>query len=136
MEAPRAAHEERWDAMKEHIRSGHNVNGQYLGGTVLQHAVLSRNVDAAQFLLDNGATVNEKTDVLEFPILLALKKGDYDMIKLLLERGAKTTGFQEHHFDNVLQFVYQLSTKSNITERIIDLLRQYVQQESAVNRTL
>ena len=57
-------------------------------GVALVRAILSTHDDVFELLLKHGAIIDEE-DRGKPPLLIAVEKGDADMVKLLLEHGAK-----------------------------------------------
>lgn len=79
--------------VKKLVRDGANVNTQseagWVGETPLYSAVCSHTKDIVEFLLDNGARVNEIGEYSKATVLhLAAIISSADMLKLLLEKGA------------------------------------------------
>ncbi len=59
------------------------------GQSLLLHAVLSNASDSANFLLENGFDVNEADHNGYTPLHGAAEKGNVEMVRLLLEKGAR-----------------------------------------------
>jgi ankyrin repeat protein len=63
----------------------------YYLGTALITACAEHHYDVAEFLIAQGANINSKNAESETPLRACSAIGDYDMIKLLLENGARPT---------------------------------------------
>ncbi|KAH7007352.1 ankyrin repeat-containing domain protein [Ilyonectria destructans] len=83
----------RMEMVKLLLRWGANINvpaGRSYGGTALQNAVESKDIDLVNLLLDNGADVNAAAPMSPFrnALGLAIFSDNMEMAKLLLDAGA------------------------------------------------
>jgi len=71
--------------IKELIETGTDVNVKTeYGYTPLHVAVITRNRAVVRYLLDNGADINAMNGNLETPYSLAAKKGDFELMTIIL----------------------------------------------------
>lgn len=70
-------------------RTGPDTKGGVWGQTALHQAAADGLIEAASLLLDYGADVNAKDGTGDTPLDAAIWKGNIDMVRLLVERGAE-----------------------------------------------
>ena len=77
------------ELLKELLRRGADVNGtNSYGGRALRAAISGNHCNAADLLLESGATLEQKGDATRNPLHLAAGRGYKDIVELLLNRGA------------------------------------------------
>ena len=78
--------------MKQLIRAGANVNAvvpSYYAGTAMHEAAHGNCINVVKVLVDAGAKINLPNLYGETPLLIAACKGSSDMVRWLLQRGAR-----------------------------------------------
>ncbi|MDA7660417.1 ankyrin repeat domain-containing protein [Verrucomicrobia bacterium] len=84
------------------IESGAEVNANANGRTPLHFATLFNQKVLAEFLIANGADVNAKEDFGDSPLMVAVKRGNNEIIKLLTDKGADALQVYFNEKDSLL----------------------------------
>jgi len=67
---------------------GHKAQLDHIGWTPLHYACAKGQVEVAQFLISNGATVDSMSLGNTTPLMMAVQSGNERLVKLLLDKGA------------------------------------------------
>jgi ankyrin repeat protein len=67
---------------------GHKAQLDHIGWTPLHYACAKGQLDVAQFLIANGATVDSMSLGNTTPLMMAVQAGNEQLVKLLLDKGA------------------------------------------------
>jgi len=84
------------------IESGAEVNANAHGRTPLHIAAVFNQKVLTEFLIANGADVNAKDDVGDSPLMVAVEEGNYEIIKLLTDKGADALQVYFNEKDSLL----------------------------------
>lgn len=90
----------------------------------LHHAVLGQNRAVVEALLDAGADVNALTNDGNTPLIMAIQRGNLDLMRLLVERGAAVTKFSRKRFRPPLRAVSDYSLPWAVKPAIVAFLLQ------------
>jgi uncharacterized protein len=110
--------------MKELLSQGGEINGKCCGvWPPINAAIKNDQTEAVTFLINNGADVN--ADAKEgSPLLLAIQKKNFAVVKLLLEKGAKP---------NLKSSIDSVTTISEAEKQgdkeILELLKKYSERK-------
>ncbi|MCK5563622.1 MAG: ankyrin repeat domain-containing protein [Planctomycetes bacterium] len=121
-----AIRSENFEIFKLLIDSGADLNKRYefvpdFTGMLLHAAVGMNNIKVATYLLDNGVDLEAKTDWNNTPFLIAAAQEDFEMVKLLVERGAyiHATGrfsrnvfHDEYTSDKILRYLRKIEKET------------------------
>ncbi|MEW9906763.1 MAG: ankyrin repeat domain-containing protein, partial [Candidatus Symbiodolus clandestinus] len=138
--------------VKSYIEENKNVNACSKGGRPLIMVAVenSCSIELVELLIDNGSDVNLADPDGESAINLAAYKGSFELIKLLISRGAKIKGNTEKNspFSSVAESclpqrtqdqVIKLLTEGKYIDKIsnsTDLTRNLVQQVPAMHSSI
>jgi ankyrin repeat protein len=90
----------------------------------LHHAVFGQNRATVEAVLDAGADVNAITDDGNTPLNMAIRRGDLELMRLLVERGAAVTKFSRKRFRSPVLAVAESKIPLSLKPAMIGLLLQ------------
>lgn len=108
------------------INAGSNVNHKDdLGRTALHYAAGNLNANLAVYLLKNGAYVDAQDYEGNSALMRATQKGDYDLVKVLLNAGANWRLFNKDkkRAEDMIQFLSDDEIRSVMRDIFIKNLR-------------
>jgi hypothetical protein len=104
------------------VEYGADVNQYYLGSPPLSLAVLNNHHRTVKLLLNHGALINALDSKGNSALILAASKGDLEMTKLLVRKGANIN-YKNPVFDRA----YDIAVKSNYPE-VSQYLRDQIER--------
>jgi hypothetical protein len=90
----------------------------------LHHAVLGQNRAIVEAILDAGADVNALTDDGNTPLNMAIRRGNPELMRLLIQRGAAVTKFSRKRFRPPMLAVAESEVPFSLKPALIGLLLQ------------
>merc|ERR1719262_954835 len=105
--------------MKVNI-SEKDIHGKTALHLVAEESLNPCSVDTARLLLDAQASVAAKDRKLETPVHAACREGGFEMVELLLERGATLT--EKNLQGKTPREVAAASGKTDVAEHLADVL--------------
>jgi hypothetical protein len=125
------------ELMVKLLQNGADINRKQrgYGRTPLIRAIDAGNIDVIQFLIDNGANINQtfkhgRNDEMT-PLLYAIHIGEYEIAKLLIQN-KPNLDYQELNGNTALIFASSIHNKSQ-REELIKLLLEAGADPSIVN---
>ena len=122
------------DAAKQALSLGADINSLEAWGTAnfpfgtidtpLIIAARHRHADMVEYLIEQGADVNEKGEAWYTPLFCATANGDEQIVRILLENGAKIEPFGSH--DSALNSAAKAGH--------IDIVRLFLERGAHINR--
>lgn len=97
------------------LKNGADVNTQYQGNTLLHQAVQQNQADLTQILINHHAEINQQGK-FGFPLLIAIKHHNFEIIKMLSNASV------EYHNQDFHKTVIELSSKLHDRELVYYLL--------------
>ena len=79
------------DIVRLLLNNGADPNVMTMTGPLLYQLAFQNNIELTEILLEQGANVNIKGGEYPVPISLAIRDGNKEVLKLLLEKGAKVS---------------------------------------------
>ena len=92
------------------------------GRTAFHHAAIAGNLEALSIFFDPGAAIDKDmlSNALETPIMFAVRNGNYDIVKIMLEQGC------DPFVTNILgQNILDIAR--NIQPRLVELIETFFQ---------
>lgn len=103
------------------IKRGADVNLADNRFPILERAVLLDSLPLVDFLLKQGADINASDNYGSTPLTTAISNGRGEMIRFLLDKGAKTKGKSDYAF----RLVQRVLMRTQDAEEILRLLLKY-----------
>jgi ankyrin repeat protein len=88
----------------------------------LHHAVLGQNRAVVEAILDAGADINALTDEGNTPLNMAIRRGDLELVKVIVRRGAAVTKFGRKRYRPPLYVAAETEMPSVARRAIIEFL--------------
>jgi ankyrin repeat protein len=111
----------------------HNQLGFYLRLPPFLRAVFVGKIDRVNKLLDEGADINQSYDS-RTGLILASKHVNYDMIKLLLERGADPNIVDDMNYAAIDSLISAASISGRGGKEFIDILKIFIAHGAKVSK--
>ncbi len=97
-----------------------------MGRTLLMYAVMKKNIDFVQWLIDQGSDVNAKDKKNWQPIHFAAQQENLPMVKLLLDNGADINAQHGDGGTALHEFIYDEDAKNYLIGKGADInLKNY-----------
>ncbi len=76
------------DEIKNELSKGVDINAQHRGASMIEAAIVEKNISLLNFLIKEGANVNIQSENGWTPLHFAAQENSLEIVKVLLENGA------------------------------------------------
>jgi ankyrin repeat protein len=128
------------DTIESFIKDGLNINLQDINGSTALMYVIENNTNIAKLLIENGADINIMDKFGKTALIYAIEKGNKEVEKLLIEKGAKISAREKSLIENRAKIETNINKKYNIKEQasyiksIKDVLRCESEEKKYLNK--